>query len=128
MSHTVALFGEAELGSFKTAYFCDSLSQLSDIFGEAPSDSLGLEFAVQALLYNRGLVFFRVHEEGFSVQDYLLGLNFLENKNYIQHLSAICLPGVGCKEIIKATEPVCELHKSLLILTERDLYDHLTAS
>lgn len=128
MSYTVALFGEAAKGDFKTAYFCESIVQLSDIFGEPPPESRGLELAVQTLLFQRGLIFFRVHEEGFSTKDYLLGLQFLENKDFIPELSAICLPGVGNKEIIDASAPVCYTHKSCLILSEKDLYDYLTAS
>lgn len=128
MANVVAFFGEAARGDFRTAYFCESIIQLSEIFGEPPTASQGIALAIQALHFQRGLVFFRVHEEGFSVQDYLLGLNFLENKEFIPHLSAICLPGVGNKEIIQATAPVCQTHKSFLILSQKDLYDYLTAS
>jgi len=125
--HTIALFGEAQKGEFQTAYYCKSLAQLSDFLGEPPSEeSQGLHFAVQALLYERGVVFFRVREEGFSTNDYLFGLNFLENKELFPKISAVCLPGVGSTEIIEGTDPICELHKSILILTERDLYDYLT--
>ena len=56
MSHTVALFGEAGRGEFRTAYYCKTLDQLSDFLGEPPSiDSKGLDFAIQALLYERGV-------------------------------------------------------------------------
>ena len=127
MRYTVALFGEAEKGEFQTAYYCETLAQLSDFFGEPPSgDCKGLPFAVQTLLYERGVVYFRVHEEGFSIHDYLSGLNFLENKEIFPDITAIGLPGVGNAEIIKATTPICDLHKSFLILNERDLYDYLT--
>ncbi|MCH9627766.1 MAG: hypothetical protein S4CHLAM2_14090 [Chlamydiales bacterium] len=125
--HTIALFGEAQKGEFETAYHCKNLAQLSDFLGEPPTEeSLGLRFAVQALLFERGVVFFRVKEEGFSTPDYLFGLNFLENKNLFPTISGLCLPGVGCSEIIHATEPVCEMHRSILMVTERDLYDYLT--
>ena len=126
MSYTVALFGEAEKGEFRTAYFCQSLAQLADNLGHPPDESRGLHLAVQALLYRRQLIFFRVMEEGFSLQDYLLGLRFLQNNQFVSNLSAICLPGVGDSEIINATEPVCHIHDSLLITTESDLYDYLT--
>ena len=71
---TVALFGEAERGDFRTAYFCQSLHQLAEYFGNPPEDSLGLHYAVQALMHGRDLIFFRVEEEGYSRDDYLLGL------------------------------------------------------
>lgn len=127
MAHTIALFGEAEKGEYRTAYFCQTLSQLSENLGHPPENSLGLYYAVQALLFRRNLIFFRVKEEGFSVQDYLLGIRFLENKQLVSSLSAICLPGVGDMEILDATEPVCCLYKSFLITTESDLYDFLTS-
>ncbi|MFZ0566257.1 MAG: hypothetical protein WAM28_08750 [Chlamydiales bacterium] len=129
MQFTVALFGEAQKGEFQMAYYCQTLAELSDFFGEPPSEECqGLQFAVQTLLYERGVIYFRVHEEGFSIQDYLQGFNFLEKSEAFPNISAIGLPGVGSTEIIKATEDVCQIHKSFLILTEQDLYDFLTAS
>lgn len=126
--HTIALFGEAQKGEFQTAYYCKNLAQLCDLLGEPPSrESLGLHFAIQALMYERGVIFFRVREEGFSTHDYLFGLNFLENKDLFPHISALCLPGVGSSEIIEATEPVCALYNSILMFTEQDLYDYLTS-
>jgi len=127
MNLTVALFGEAEKGEFHTPYYCKTLDQLCHFFGEPPSrDSRGLEFAIQALLYKRGVIYFRVHEEGFSLPDYMRGLNSLENKDLFPKISAIGLPGVGDGEIIEATSPICYLHKSFLIFSEGDLYDYLT--
>lgn len=124
---TIALFGESEKGKYQTAYHCKTLSQLSELLGEPPSfDCQGLSFAIQALLYERGVVYFRVHEEGFSTQDYLKGLNFLGNKEMFPEITAICMPGVGSSEIIEATMPLCTMYKSFLVLTERDLYDYLT--
>ncbi len=127
MDFTIALFGEAQRGEFQTAYYCKTLDQLCHYLGEPPSqDCKGLEFAVQALLFKRDVVYFRVHEEGFSTQDYLKGFNFLENRQLFPQISAICLPGVGNSTIIEATNPVCSLHQSFLVLTEKDLYDYLT--
>jgi hypothetical protein len=129
MDITIALFGEAGRGEFQTAYYCKTLEQLCSFLGEPPSkDSLGLEFAIQALLYQRSVVYFRVHEEGFSTQDYLKGFTFLEKKELFPALSAICLPGVGNSQIIEATHPICNIHRSFLVLTEKDLYDYFTCS
>lgn len=125
--HTVVLFGEAQKGEFQTAYYCKNLGQLSSFLGEPPTnDCQGLQFAVQALLYQRSVIFFRVREEGFSASDYQFGLNFLGNKEFFPSISAVCLPGVGDAEIIEETAPICEIHKSILIVSERDLYDYLT--
>lgn len=128
MRHTIFLFGEAEKGDFCTPLICKSLPQLADTLGNPPEESLGILYAVQALLYERELIFFRVKEEGFSTQDYMRGLKLLQNKEITPHLAAICMPGVGDVEIIDATNPVCSLHKSSLIITEKDLYDYLTSS
>lgn len=124
--YTVALFGEAEKGDYRTAYFCRSLSQLLEFFGNPPLHSRGLHYAVQALLYQRNLIFFRVREEGFSHQDYLLGLNQLQKNSEISQIAAICLPGVGDTEIIEAINPVCAMYHSILITTAADFYDYLT--
>ena len=89
--HTMAVFGEAEKGQFKKPYFLYDLPQLVDTFGNPPADSQGLFFAVQALLYQRELIFFRVEEEGFSTADYLFGLKYLEDPEKVQTPQR-CLP------------------------------------
>lgn len=126
MRHTIFLFGEAEKGEFCTPFSCKSLPQLADTFGNPPEQSLGLLYAVQALMFERELIYFRVKEEGFSISDYMRGIRLLENKEAFKDLTAICMPGVGDAEIIHATSPICTLYRSLLITSERDLYDYLT--
>lgn len=124
---TIALFGESERGEFKKGYYCQSLSQLSDCLGEPVSkESLGVPLAIRCLLSNYSVLFFRVHEEGFSRNDYLFGLKTLQNKSVVPTIAALCLPGVGDGEIIQASDPICSLHKSLLILSASDFYDYLT--
>ncbi|MBS0623608.1 MAG: hypothetical protein JSS62_03200 [Verrucomicrobia bacterium] len=127
MQTSIALFGESQKGNFHTGYYCKNLTQLLDFVGEPPSlESQGLLYAVQSLLYQYHVIFFRVREEGFSVQDYLNGLQLLGQQRLPMKLSAICLPGVGNSKIIEATNPICLQHNSLIILTEQDLYDYLT--
>lgn len=126
-NYTMVMFGEAEKGDFRTAYYCKTLPQLVEYLGNPPPESRGLFFAVQALLYQRDLVFFRVEEEGFSSQDYLWGLHLLENQGCIPQIDAICIPGVGDAEIINALLPLCFVHHSILVLTEADLCDYLMA-
>lgn len=123
---TIALFGEAEKGNFQTAYFCQTLQQLVDYFGNPPPHSSGLYFATQSLLYHHQLIFVRVKEEGFSYPDYFSGLSLLEREEPAK-LAAVCLPGVGNKEILQIMTPFCKAHHSILITTEPDLYDYLTA-
>lgn len=126
MRQTIFLFGEAEKGEFCTPQHCRSLSQLVEIFGQPPGESKGILYAVQALLYERELIFYRVKEEGFSLHDYMRGLRLLSNPENQLHLSALCLPGVGDAHILDATQAVCHIHKSFLIIDEKDLYDYLT--
>jgi hypothetical protein len=127
MHQVVALFGEAEKGAFKTPHILRALPQLVDQLGNPPKESEGLFFAVQAILYERELIYFRVAEEGFSKIDYLAGLKILQNRNKIRKINALCLPGVGDAEILQASNSVCHMHKSFLITSQKDLYDYLTS-
>lgn len=128
MRQTIFLFGEAEKGDFCTPLVCRSLPQLAETFGNPPEESLGILYAVQALMFDRELIFFRVKEEGYSTSDYMRGIKLLKKKDAFHNLSAICMPGVGDAEIIDATNPICSIHHSLLITSEKDLYDYLTHS
>lgn len=126
--YTVALFGEAERGKYRTAYLFSSLEELLQNVGNAPSNSRGLYYAVQALLYHYNLIFFRVEEEGFSIDDYHYGIQLLTAQQQISEIAAFLIPGVGNREIVAAVEPLCALYHSVLVMTEADLYDYLTAS
>lgn len=128
MIYTIALFGEAEKGEFRTAYFCQNLEELDEYFGNPPPQSKGLYYAVQALLFKRNLIFFRVMEEGFSIQDYLSGARLLEQQRLIPHLDAICAPGVGDPAVLNALQPICQHYHSILISSEADFYDYLTST
>jgi hypothetical protein len=127
MRHTVFLFGEAEKGEFCTPLVCKSLSQLMDLFGHPPEESQGLNYAVQALLFERELIYFRVAEEGFSVADYRRGLHLLSQRDLFYNLAAVAAPGLGDAPLIQEMGSVCSAYKSLLIVNDRDLYDFLTA-
>ncbi len=126
MRHTIFIFGEAEKGDFGTPIACHTLEQLSVTLGNPPGQSKGILYSVQALMYDRDLLFYRVKEEGFSIPDYMKGLKLLSNRDFPIHLSALCMPGVGDALIIDASQSVCQLHQSFLIIEEKDLYDYLT--
>lgn len=126
MKSTIFLFGEAERGDYCTPHLCRSLPQLADLFGHPPIESLGIPYAIQSLLFHREIVFFRVKEEGFSMQDYRKGLRLLQVKEAIPMLSAIYIPGIGDAELIQEVSEVCHIHNSLLVITGKDLYDYLT--
>ncbi len=123
----VFVFGESEKGDYSRPLPCSSLIQLFEALGNAPEDSQGIRFAIQFLSGKQELVFFRVEEEGFSREAYLRGFHILKNNNLPYNLSAICLPGVGDKTIIKEAVTLCAIHRTLIILSERDLYDYFTA-
>jgi hypothetical protein len=126
MRYVVTIFGEAEKGQYRVAHSLKELPQLIDLFGNPPEESQGLFFAIQALLFRRDLIYFRVEEEGFSTPDYYLGLKYLEKKTNTIH--ALCLPGVGDPNILDASLAVCRVHKSFLITSQKDLYDYLTTN
>lgn len=125
MHDMIALFGEAERGAFQKAHVCQSLQQLVDYFGQPPPQTTGLAMAIQAILSNRQLIFFRVEEEGFSLSDYYRGLHKLESTDLVLRLVAIGLPGVGDEELLRTSQEICRAHHSILLMTEQDLYDYL---
>lgn len=126
MSYLIALFGEAEKGQYSTAYLLHTLPELVEFLGHPPPDTLGLFCAVQALLYKRDLLFFRVQEEGFSYNDYIEGLHLMEKEPKVLPITAVCLPGVGDAKIIDAMTDFCSVHHSVMITREADLFDYLT--
>lgn len=117
MRHVISIFGEAEKGQCRVPYFLNELPQLVDAFGNPPEESEGLFFAIQALLFRRELIYFRVEEEGFSNTDYYTGLKYLENK--AQPIHALCLPGVGDPKILDAFQMLCRTHNSFLITSRK---------
>lgn len=124
----VFVFGEAEKGEFCTPLQFHSLATLAETLGHPPVESRGIDYAVQTLLSQRELIFFRVREEGFSKEQYLEGVKLLYNRGAKWHLSAIGIPGVGDRDIIDSLAPTCKKLGSILLLSERDLYDYLTGS
>lgn len=124
----IALFGEAEKGEYNRLCFCSKLEELYSFFGGPPVDSEGLFWAIQSLRYGQNLLYCRVTEEGMSSQEYLSGLRSLYSlPEDMPLLRALFLPKVGSREIIEEGLHVCEVHHSLLIIKEADLFDYLTS-
>lgn len=123
----IALFGESEKGALETAYYCRSLRELFEYLGEPPNETQGLFFAVQTLLLGTPIIYFRVREEGISLEDYFFGLHLLRDASttFIR-LQAIFLPGVGSRELIDEGVTLCRERQSLLIVREADFYDYMT--
>jgi hypothetical protein len=122
--HTIALFGEAEKGQLRTPHHLETLPQVVHVLGHPPEDSEGLFFAIQAILYNRNVIFFRVESEGLSEKDYWAGCQYLKTAPPI---SALCMPGMSQEMILLEVDKICDIHKSILITSQKDLYDHLTS-
>ena len=124
----IFLFGESEKGKYCTPMRFNTLPDLSQELGNPPDDSTGIDYAVQLLLFDRELIYYRVKEEGFAKEDYQRGVKLLYNHGAKLKLSAICIPGVGDPEIIEALAPISKKLRSILIMTERDFFDYLTGS
>ncbi len=126
--HRIFVFGEAEKGRFCTPHFISHLPELLQTLGSPPQDSLGIYYAIQALLFKRELIFFRIGEEGFSLSDYRAGIDLLSREGATLSPTAICLPGVGDKELLDSLQPIAKKLRSLLVMSESDLFDYLTSS
>ncbi len=124
----IILFGEAEKGDFFCCHHCRSMDQLLESFGQPPPMSRGIYYAIQALMYEFELLFFRVKEEGYSYQDYFRGLKLLTTQGISLAVSAICAPGVGDAAILDAMRPLCVKCHCIIISNEADLYDFLMSS
>lgn len=127
-NHRVLVFGEAEKGEFCRPLRLKGLEDLLNILGSPPDGSLGLDYAIQTLLCKWDLIFYRVHEEGYSIDDYNRGLQLLANQGQRMYLSAICMPGVGDPHLLNAVSPICQSMNLLLLVSEQDFYDYLTGS
>jgi hypothetical protein len=125
--HRIFVFGEAEKGRFCTPHFIYHLPELLQTFGHPPENSLGIAYAIQALVFKRELIFFRIEEEGFSISDYRLGIDLLSREGLSLSPTAICLPGVGDREILDPLQPIAKKLCSFLVVTEADLFDYLSA-
>lgn len=127
MRGSIALFGASEKGHYGKPLTCKSVQELSDFCGNPPEHTRGIELSVQALLYEWELHFFRVHDEGYSLDDYMLGFKEILKNDAIQDISALALPGVGDDGILEASKSIVNTFGSLLILQENDLFDYLTS-
>src|SRR5690606_10642883 len=93
-----------------------------------PPLSRGLHYAVQALLSDWNLLFFRVQEEGYSYKDYMQSLRMLGQGDRKHSIAALCAPGVGDNTLLNAMRPVCCKFGCILLANEADLYDYLTSA
>ncbi len=123
----VTLFGEAEKGELCIGRFCSTLWQLWDSFGEPPENTEGLFYAIQSLNFGKPVLYFRVEEEGSSLEDYEIALSGLESSIPEQtKIGAIFLPKMGARKVISHCLHICVRHAGLLIMTNKDLFDYLT--
>jgi hypothetical protein len=122
----IILFGQAERGRMVTAYPCSTLERLFELFGEPPEGTKGLFFAIQTLLYHEPLLYFRVTEEGISLDEYLHGLQLICQPHFpLQEFRALFLPGVNADCVLEEGYKVCRSKQGLLLVDEADFYDIL---
>ncbi|WP_201456456.1 hypothetical protein [Chlamydia sp. 17-3921] len=124
MKSTIALFGEAEKGSYDIAYLCRNLTDLHDHLGETNCE--GITLAIKTLMHDFNVMYFRVKEEGYCIDSYFFGFHFLNTQTTLKNIIAIALPGVGDQNIIEASLSLCQKYKSLLLISNQDFYDLLT--
>ena len=125
---TVLIFGESTAGKIQNLLLINTLPNLAVHLGEPTPTGVGIHLAVQALLFKKDVLFYKVSEEGMNSDQYLFGFKLLEKEPLKLPLAAIALPGVGSGEILEMATHLCNLHKSVLILNENDLYDLMTQS
>ena len=120
------IFGQAEKGALCRPTLCKHPIDLIQQFGHPPKETFGLYLAIQTVLLKTPCIYFRVEEEGFSYRDYFRGLDILKSDWEGVPIQAIGLPGVGNMEIIEKTERLFLKKRSLILITEKDLFDFLT--
>lgn len=122
----VVIFGEAQVGPYMRFSSCKDLAELMECFGEPPDNTMGLHYAVKALLSEKPCIFFRVTEEGYSVEEYYCGLQNLD-KIPDHTFSAIFIPGMSNQEFVNAALRYCHLHQHLLFMNPADFYDWMVS-
>lgn len=125
MGLLVFLFGEAEKGPYGKPIRFSNLEELPLLLGEPPPESLGIGYAIQTLLSNHELLYFRVHDEGLSLKDYQKGLQWITRSK--EPIAALALPGVGDEDILDQAGELCAMKRAILMVSEGDLYDLLTS-
>ena len=125
---TILIFGESKEGEFHKFLFLKTLPDLAEALGEPTETGLGVHIAIQSILSNRDVLFYKVKEEGFHADHYLLGFKQLENEFHSTPLAAIALPGVSSANILELASSLCNQHRSIILFNEKDLYDLMTQS
>jgi hypothetical protein len=123
---TILIFGESKGGDFQKPLLFRTLPELSQSLGEPAKNSSGIHLAVQALLCNQNVLYYKISEEGSNPDQYLLGFKHLEKYPPEIPISATLLPGVSSPEILTLANHFISHTNSLLLFTEKDLYDLLT--
>lgn len=100
------------------------LEELSLVLGEPIEGRSGVKDGIQALLYQYQLMFFRVQQEGLSVEDYYQGFAWIQKSR--MPITAMKLPGVGSRGLLASANTICLQKGSILVIDEIDFYDFAT--
>lgn len=126
MTLGIALFAQAQKGVFSRLITLHSLEKLHEVFGMPPENSKGMWYSIQFLMQNEMIYFYRVAEEGFSYNQYCQGLELLKHYHVQYPLKAICMPGVGSRELIDKATQFCKDRSIIFLCTAEDFYDYAT--
>lgn len=128
MRHRISIFGVAEKGEYYRHLHLQSLEELFTSLGQPSEEGIGLELAIQALLYERSVLYYRVKDEGYENEAYEVGLKQLASEKTLSPVSALAIPGVGDPHILAQADQICKKEKSFLIMNQKDFYDYMTAT
>ena len=116
----LAIFGQTEKGSLGSVYAIDNLTELFNKLGCATIDSKAIFYAIEAIYYDRKVLFVPVKEEGSNLEEYREGIKKLKQHS----VDAIFVPGVGNASLLSfATSTL----KAVVFMTGEDTYDYLTS-
>jgi hypothetical protein len=125
---TILIFGESTNGELYKLLYLSSLQDISRALGEPSATGLGVPIAIQAMLSNHLVLFYTLKEEGVNFDHYQLGFKKLEKDLPLLPIEAIAIPGVSSRDILELATPFCNKHKSIILFSEKDLYDLKTGS
>lgn len=120
----VIVFGEASRGVWGQMSSCSELLDLYQIYGEPTEGSLGLYWAIQALLKGKECLYWRVRQESLSLEDYHLGLNQLSSLS-LETWEGLFLPNMSESSVIEHAAAYCRQKQKLLLMDPLDLQDWL---
>jgi hypothetical protein len=120
----VVVFGEASRGLWGELCSCHQLIELYQAYGEPTQGSLGLYWAIQALLKGKSCLFWRVRQESLALEDYHLGLCKLHGLD-LDTWEGLFLPNMSEPAVLEQASFYCKQKQKVLLMDPLDLQDWL---